>query len=73
MEVYVLIDSMHFEVKGVYETYADCFRAAVLLLSNDYNFDGDELKYAIDELAMHDYTSDVCNIEKTTLYKKGEI
>lgn len=72
MEVYVLIDSMHFEIKGVYETYADCFRAALSLLSNDYNFNGDELKTAIAELAMHNYASDVCNIEKTILYKEGE-
>lgn len=73
MTVYVLIDSMHFEIKGVYETYTDCFRAALLLLTDDYNFDGDELKNAIAELAMHNYASDVCNIEEATLYNKGEI
>lgn len=70
MEVYVLIDSMHFAVKGVYETYKDCFRAALSLLSNDYNFSDDELKDAITELTAHNYTSDVCSIEKTILYKK---
>lgn len=73
MKVYVLIDSMHFEIKGVYETYTDCFRAALLLLSDDYHLDTDELKNAIDELAMHNYATDICNIEETTLYNKGEI
>lgn len=70
MKVYVLIDSMHFEIKGVYETYIDCFHAALSLLVNDYNFNDDELKNAIAELSIHNYVSDVCNIEETTLYQK---
>jgi hypothetical protein len=73
MKVYVLIDSMHFEVKGVYESCIDCYCAALSLLINDYNFDTDELKNAIAELSMHNYVSDICNIEETTLYNKGEI
>lgn len=73
MKVYVLIDSMHFEVKGVYESYIDCYCATLSLLINDYNFDTDELKNAIAELSKYNYVSDVCNIVETTLYNKGEI
>lgn len=73
MKIYVLVDSTTFEIIGAYETYADCFRAALLLLTDDYNLNADELKNAITELSMHNYVSNICNIEETTLYNKGEI